>query len=181
MDLAVHPSGSSLEQPAKEPQTRKHGENRRLRKPRRAKLRVDAVRARVQNRRESGKPVDGADQHGRAQRLLLKLACCEGRRRRRKEGRAPGVVQRGEAEEDGEGDGLGAVESVWVREREGWVSSGRRGGLPRPVCGMRALSMRRPARIEDVGVVEVRDGGTQEEADGVDCQEELAEHFDGEK
>ena len=41
--------------------------------------------------------------------------------------------------------------------------------------------MRRPARVEDVGVVEVRDGGTQEEADAVDGQEELAEHFGGEK
>ena len=41
--------------------------------------------------------------------------------------------------------------------------------------------MRWPARVKDVRVVVVGDGSAQEEADGVDRQEELAEHFDGEK
>lgn len=126
-----HPAQTeSSNSPASNPQRHEPSKNPRLRKPRPAKLRVQALGAGKEDGAEAGQPVDGPADDGDVERVPAEVGVgdeggCRGA------GEAlgwcsPGVVEGEEAEKDGEGDYLAVVESVrWL---DGRMDKSMRGG-----------------------------------------------------
>lgn len=96
----------TVAEPTRNTETHKSSKYLGLRKPRPAKFRIQSVGLGKELRAQTGEPVDWPADHSGCQRLFAPGAG----------GGAPGVVQREEAEHNGEGDSLAVVESavLWV-------------------------------------------------------------------